>query len=306
LNPDYDDLDVREKTVGYNCVWTPIKFKTEKIDTISQSGKTRHFADHTLELGDQHSLNDMIFKQGSVKAAVEKVKGEYLIRLTANERNTPGARLSKLAAKATLMTHCALREDDADAVLEAADKNRFLFYYEPAEKKAHNLRFPQFPEFYDNMNSDYNVQEQPQPSRVLIQADRDIPYIEKHRIGDKVTFDNSADIETATPMDLYNLSQERGVGSLFEHGIVGALTNTFDSAALIDTYMPNLQQALDRIGRIMFLFCWKPEDFAQSFGSDDQSQLENKLVSNFKSFGDLVLELLQKTRGRQEGNVSLA
>jgi len=33
-------------------------------------------------------------------------------------------------------------------------------------------------------------------------------------------------------MDLYNLSQERGVGKMFEHGVVGALTNTFDSAAL--------------------------------------------------------------------------
>ena len=48
----------------------------------------------------------------------------------------------------------------------------------------------------------------------------------------------------------------------------------------------------------MFLFYWKPEDFAQSFGSDDQAQLENKLVSNFKSYGDLVLELLQKTKAR--------
>jgi hypothetical protein len=63
----------------------------------------------------------------------------------------------------------------------------------------------------------------------MVMADKDVPYIEKHRIGDKVTFDNSADIESKTPMDLYNLSQSRGVGSLFEHGIVGSLTNTFNS-----------------------------------------------------------------------------
>jgi hypothetical protein len=176
------------------------------------------------------------------------------------------------------------------------------------------------------MNSDYNVQEQPQPSRIMVQAERDIPYIEKHRIGDQMRFDapdnadntggsNSSDgssgsdngsgIDTATPMDLYGLSQQRGVGSLFEHGVVGALTNTYDSAALIDTYMPDLQTALDRIGRVLFLFYWKPEDFATAFGSDDQSQLENKLVSNFKSFGDLVMELLQKNKPNNPGSVSL-
>ena len=153
--------------------------------------------------------------------------------------------------------------------------------------------------------SDYNVQEQP-PSRIMVQAERTQPYIEKHRIGDQMRFDAPDNgIDTATPMDLYNLSQERGVGKLFEHGVVGALTNTFDSAALIDTYMPDLQTALDRIGRVLFLFYWKPEDFSTAFGSDDQSQLENKLVSNFKSFGELVMELLQKNKQNEQGSVAM-
>jgi hypothetical protein len=37
------------------------------------------------------------------------------------------------------------------------------------------------------------------------------------------------------------------------------------------------------------------------YGSDDQSSLENKLLSNFKSFGDLVLELLKKTQSSNKG-----
>jgi len=204
------------------------------------------------------------------------------------------------------MTHCALDEATNDGVLSQAAEQRYIFHYEPVEKKAHNLRFPQFPEFYDTMNSGYNVQEQPQPSHIMVQAEKTQPYIEKHRIGDMMRFDAADNgIDTATPMDLYNLSQERGVGKMFEHGVVGALTNTFDSAALIETYMPDLQTALDRIGRVLFLFYWKPEDFATAFGSDDQSQLENKLVSNFKSFGDLVMELLQKNKQNEQGSVGL-
>jgi hypothetical protein len=322
LNPDYDGCDGHSKVFGKCCVWVPVKFETE-----THGDYKSHQVDETLDLGDAHALNHLIYEHGFAKAAVQKHKDEYMVRLHAEQSNTPGAFLSKLATKAALMTHCALDEATADEVLKLADeRSRYLFLYEPAEKKAHNLRFPQFPEFYDTMNSDYNVQEQPQPSRIMVQAERDIPYIEKHRIGDQMRFDapdnadntggsNSSDgssgsdngsgIDTATPMDLYGLSQQRGVGSLFEHGVVGALTNTYDSAALIDTYMPDLQTALDRIGRVLFLFYWKPEDFATAFGSDDQSQLENKLVSNFKSFGDLVMELLQKNKPNNPGSVSL-
>jgi hypothetical protein len=44
---------------------------------------------------------------------------------------------------------------------------------------------------------------------------------------------------------------------------------------------------------------------ATAFGSDDQSQLENKLVSNFKSLGDLVMALLQKNKENNPGSVGL-
>jgi hypothetical protein len=51
---------------------------------------------------------------------------------------------------------------------------------------------------------------------------------------------------------------------------------------------------------MIFLFYWKPEDFSDLYGSDDQSSLENLLLSNFKSFGELVLELLKKTQSYTE------
>ena len=82
---------------------------------------------------------------------------------------------------------------------------------------------------------------------------------------------------------------------------MGSLVNTFDSTIMIDKYMSSLEDGLDKLGRIIFLFYWKPNDFSQLYGSDDQSSLENKLVSNFKSYGDLVLELLKKTQSAVSG-----
>jgi hypothetical protein len=307
LNPDFEGFDQGSKIAGKCCVWLPIKSE-KKTDYPGASAY--HHADTDVQLGDLQAINEFIFREGFVKGAVDKTHGQYLLRLRASERNAPGAMMNKLAARLALMVHCAVDESDADHILKQADDNgRYMFLYQAAEtlatKSAHNLRFPQFPEFYDNMNSDFNVMEQPH-SQIAVQADRDIPYIEKHRIGDKVQFEAGDNMDTATPMQLYQMSQERGVGAMFEHGVVGSLTNTFDSAAMIDTYMPDLLAGLDRIGRILFLFYWKPEDFAQAFGSDDQSQLENKLVSNFKSYGDLLIELLQKTKQRQQGSVSMS
>ena len=171
-------------------------------------------------------------------------------------------------------------------------------------KSAYNLRIPRFPEFEETINSDFHTLEQPYTKRIVF-ADRDIPDHLEHRIGDKWSVESNENLDTASPMQLYNLSQERGVDNLFEHGVVGSLTQTYDSMQLVDKYLPDLENALDRLGRMLFLFYWKPEDFAQAYGTDDQEKLENKLTSNFKSFGDLVLELLQKSKKIQEGTPSL-
>ena len=186
---------------------------------------------------------------------------------------------------------------------QAASNPRYDFFYD-GTKLAHNLRFNDWPDFYERTNDEFGVLEQPWTSYIL-DAESDRPIIEHHRVGDKWTQDDSSAIDTMNPMQLYELSQNKGMGNLFEHGVVGELVKTYDSAGLIQTYIPDMEKALDRLGRILFLFYWKPEDFSQAYGSDDQSSLENKLLSNFKSMGELVLELLQKAKLQQEGTVSL-
>jgi hypothetical protein len=206
LNPDYEKADFRSKVLGGCCVWIEVKSDEETYDTISRPGCKHHRVDDSIELGDPAALEEFIYNHGFAKAAVQKNKDEYLIRLHAEQRNTNGVFLNKVATKAALMVHCALDEATADGVLEkiaACEGRPYLFHYEPAEKKAHNLRFPQFPEFYDTMNSDYNVSQQPQPSHMMIQAEHTKPYIEKHRIGDVQRFDaaDNSDIKCSSGMN---------------------------------------------------------------------------------------------------------
>ena len=50
---------------------------------------------------------------------------------------------------------------------------------------------------------------------------------------------------------------------------------------------------------LLFLSVWKPEEFLGLYGADDIIELENMLLSNFKQLGDLILELLLKTKATQ-------
>ena len=306
LNPDFDRCDPDSKVYGSSARWVPIK-----TETRGEGPHKYEVSDDTIDLGSQESLNDFLYNQGYIRGAVHKSASadEYTVRLNCSIKNGPAYTFTKLAALTALMVEGNMREDDAAEIIkQAAENTRAFFTYKPAvmNKRAYNLRFPQFPEFYDTMNSDFNVMEQPQPTRQIVQADKDIPYVEKQRVGDRMSFDAGDNMDSQTPIQLYENSKQRGVSSVFEHGVVGSLINTYDSMAMLDSYMPKMQSALDCVGRTLFLFYWKPEDFAQAFGADDQTQLENKLISNFKSFGDMVIDLLQKTREHQEGSVSLS
>jgi hypothetical protein len=106
-------------------------------------------------------------------------------------------------------------------------------------------------------------------------------------------------IMSATPGKLAEIGKNTQTPSIFEHGLVASLLKTYDSAAMIDKYLPKLEEGLDHYGRILFLFYWKPTDFEATYGSDDMVNLENELLSNFKSSGDLLLNLLKKSQVRQ-------
>lgn len=110
---------------------------------------------------------------------------------------------------------------------------------------------------------------------------------------------------TMSPEQIAQFAQANEMPNVFEHGLVGSLVQVYDSLAMIDKYLPDMEEGLDRIGRILFLFYWKPRDFEDAYGTDDMTNLENQLLSNFKSFGSLVLDLLKRSKKRKLGNVSL-
>jgi hypothetical protein len=112
--------------------------------------------------------------------------------------------------------------------------------------------------------------------------------------GDVTTLTDEQILQMTNPgMEMAQMGQRLGMTSLMDHGAVSALTKVFDAKAFIVQYVDRLEHSLDALGRILFLLYWKPKDFADMFGDDDISILENKIVGVFQSFGDLELELQQ-------------
>jgi hypothetical protein len=104
--------------------------------------------------------------------------------------------------------------------------------------------------------------------------------------------------EAEMDMGAAGLAQEAanaGQKQVFDHAAIGGLSNLYDSAAVIDSYVPELLKSLDRLGRIIFLFYWKNEEFAERYGEEDLAEMEDMLRGVFKSYGDLVLKLRQKS-----------
>jgi hypothetical protein len=105
------------------------------------------------------------------------------------------------------------------------------------------------------------------------------------------------------PDDAGALAQEAamtGQQQVFDHAVIGGLSRIYDTSAAIDSFVPDMMKALDRVGRILFLFYWKNEDFAERYGDQDLTEMEDHIRAVFKSLGDLVLKLKQKTIDAEE------
>lgn len=297
-NPDYAGRLDDSCIIGKDYKFVEVAFKKTDYGSIRADNDD-------FKLGDASTVDQWIFQAGDgeiKKACVTKRDEGYLIQKWSGDKQHGD--FEKLAAKLALMHECDMPETVADDVLEAADNGTYSFFY----KSAQQLAWRNFPEFYTQFNNEFGVpQEDADAMQTATIAQGNYPIQLKHRIGDGLRHAqrNEDSAPSESPAELYQMSQAKGTGNIFEHGVVGTLAKTYDSIELIDKYLPDLEKALDRLGRIIFLLYWKPDDFVKAYGADDQSDMETKLLSNFKSLGDVVLDLIMKTKATQRGSAPL-
>lgn len=94
--------------------------------------------------------------------------------------------------------------------------------------------------------------------------------------------------------DLAAQAAEAGQRHVFDQAAIGGLSKVYDTASVVDSYIPNFMDTLDRLGRVLFLFYWKHDEFNSRYGSDDVVAMEDRLRGVFKDLGELTLKLKEK------------
>ena len=122
--------------------------------------------------------------------------------------------------------------------------------------------------------------------------------------GSEIPDEHNALEEGALPIDeeARRLAEEAaaaGQRHVFDQAAIGGLVKVYDVANVVDSYVPEFMDTIDRLGRILFLFYWKHEDFSQRYGNDDMVQMEDRIRNVFKSLGELALQLKEKSVQKQ-------
>lgn len=98
-------------------------------------------------------------------------------------------------------------------------------------------------------------------------------------------------------MRLAQEAARAGQKEIFDLGVLVGLLKTVRHDSMVDRYLGDLMKALDRLGRILFMFYWHHEEFEDRYGKQDLPELEDSLRNAFEILGDVCLFLKEKQVG---------
>ena len=327
-NPDYPDCRLQDGILGHCAKFIEVGSEAKERagnDNSSKLNPAYDFEVKHLVLGGDSSLHDWIVRNGDhVKAATLHNVNETEFYFKAGPRAISN-RMTKLATVLALVSEYHTREEDAEALIkESKAKGSVRFYIEaPIEKRAAVTRLTREPNFMTNYDHTFNTDVE-LPQRFALPTETEQFQAPDQRVGDawdpsmgqgpQKNLKNNGKPDgipkeillKLRPDQMSSFAQEHNLPHVFEHGVVGSLLSTYDSSSMIDKYLPKMEDALDAVGRTLFLFYWKPADFQKLYGTDDMESLENELLSNFKSWGDMVLNLMKKCQVKNNGSVAFA
>ena len=100
-------------------------------------------------------------------------------------------------------------------------------------------------------------------------------------------------------------ASQAGIKDVFDVKVLQPLLDKADVSELRRDYITDMVKAMDRLGRMLFLYYWHNDEFEAKYGKDELQELESTLEEVFHSMGDLVLFLKEKTMYNPDSNESL-
>lgn len=285
-----------------NCVVPTQSFKAFKLKDDGDSDMSAYRQEEPFAPASQSDINEMMQKAGAHRLRVESTgAGEYTIMLNGI---VDDQQIGYKTASVKLVCAYGLTPDYAEEILKEAESeyksNRLIKFAQVAMPNP-----PPPPIGYEPVTNQQLAL--PYETTVEGQTYGTPPTGQDHGAGSGFNVGSQESRALGQlPTDVNTLAQEAaatGQQQVFDNGLIGSLAGTYDVSAAIDSFMPEMLKALDRVGRILFLFYWKNEEFAERYGDQDMTEMEDHLRAVFKSYGDLVLKLRQKTIDAEEADL---
>ncbi len=274
----------------------PSSFKAVKLKDAPAPGEGHsllrcceaHGSDpEPIKPGNLADVQLMIYeKTASVKLFHPPGGSEVVIKSPDGER-----RLTKKAALIDLVCRHGLAEPAAREMLKEAELHRSASY---RVKYAYGFGpgAPAFPEpvygaeqiGYGSVNAIYPQEESlPVPD---LDSGRTDP-----RVYDPFYTPDKGAVQTA------QMAAQSGQKEVFDTAMISGLLKAVRQDSIVDRYLGDLMKALDKLGRILFLFYWHQEEFEDRYGKQDLPELEDSLRNAFETLGDVTLFLKEKSVG---------
>jgi hypothetical protein len=87
---------------------------------------------------------------------------------------------------------------------------------------------------------------------------------------------------------------QSGQKELFDTSMMASLAKGMRPQSRVQEWTKDLIQAMDRLGRILLLFYWHNDEFADRYGKNDLPDLEDAIRNAFDALGEVALFLKEK------------
>jgi hypothetical protein len=216
-----------------------------------------------------------------------------------------GERINEKQALIALVGTHGLREGAAREILkQASSKKRFecrVKYAAPYGAPMMINDAPSAPSMPEPVMGGETVLNTTTPTQLGIDLGVPVPGMSAMRTDRQVY--NPNPMYDSTPMSRMGDSElksvldaaQSGQREVFDTAMIGGMLRAVRDDSLVDRYMGDLTKGLDKLGRILFMFYWHGDRFADRYGKSDMPELEDSLRNAFEMLGDVILFLKQKT-----------
>jgi len=207
------------------------------------------------------------------------------------------AGLSPIKALVTLVEHHGLREEAAREILKtAAAKRKFecrVKYAAPYGAPMMINDAPGAPSDPGPVMGGETIMGASVPTQLGIDVGVPVPGMSASQT-DRSVYNPNTMLDQKDVRSVIDAAQS-GQREVFDTAMVGAMLRAVRDDSLVDRYMGELTKGLDKLGRILFMFYWHGDRFAERYGKADMPELEDSLRNAFEMLGDVILFLKQKT-----------